>query len=83
MELVGKGIDRKAVIALDGYAEALDRVKALLSALQSWNGEIPPDSYTLFCISSLIESLLPTEEDCNLLDRYHRQRQQQEQENEE
>lgn len=84
MELVGRGIDRKAVIELDGYAAALDRVKALLSALQSWNGEIPPDTYTLFCISSLIESLLPSEDDCNLLDRYHRQRQQQEeQENEE
>ena len=33
MERVGRGIDRKAVIELDGYAEALDRVKALLSAM--------------------------------------------------
>lgn len=84
MELVGRGIDRKAVIELDGYAEARAYVGALLDALQSWNEETPPSSYTLFCFASIISELLPSEEDCNLLDRYHRQRQQQEeQENEE
>lgn len=83
METVSNGSNRRAVIRLEGYAEARAYVGALLDALQSWNEETPPSSYTLFCITSIISELLPSEEDCALLDRYHRQRRRQEQENDE
>ena len=82
MEAVSNRSNRRACIRLEGYAEARAYVGALLDALQSWNEETPASSYTLFCIASIISELLPSEEDCDLLDRYHRQRQpQEEQEN--
>ena len=73
MEFVGNGPRRKGIIEIDGHAAALDRAKALLFALQCWNGETPPDPYTLFCISDLITELMPSEEDCVRLDQYDRQ----------
>lgn len=79
MELIGKGNERRVAIRLNSYAEARNHAEALLRALQSWNDDIRPDSYTLYCISVLISELLPSEEECYLLDRYYMETQELEQ----
>lgn len=71
MELIGKGNERRVAIRLNGYADARNHAEALLRALQCWSDEIRPDSYTLYCISGLISELLPSEEECFLLDRHY------------
>lgn len=71
MELIGKGTTRKGVIQMDGFVAARDRIEALLSALRCWDEHSMPPSYTLYCIADLIGELLPSESDCELLDRYY------------
>lgn len=71
MELVGKGLNRRGVIQIEGFVAARDRIEALLSALRCWDEHNTPPSYTLYCIADLIGELMPSEEDCELLDRYY------------
>lgn len=72
MELAGKGTGRRALIRIDGYADARDRIEALLDALRYWDERNPPAGCTLYCIADLIGELMPSEKDCELLDRYYR-----------
>lgn len=67
-------MEANKTIRLESYAAARDRVEALLCALRCWDEHNAPDNFTLYCIADLISELLPTEDDFELLDRYHNQR---------
>ena len=71
MEIVNRGNSRVGIVTVDSFAAARDRIEALLTALRCWDAHNVMSSYTLYWIADLISELLPSEKDCELLDRYY------------